>query len=685
MSRPAAIRREPSAVQLCHHALALHSLRMVDLKPSAPSSAASSRRVNGRLLAFRSLLTCGCLMLAAVSAADNGSQPAPQELRRLSLEELMNIDVTLTARRAEPLATTPAAVAVLTAEEIRRSGVTTIADAVGLIDGVHAARFNNGTWSITARGFNAVAANKMLVMIDGRTVYSPLFSGVFWNAIDYTLEDIERIEVVRGPGATLWGANAVNGVVNIVTRRAHDTTGTYLQVGSGNEDPAAAEVRYGGRVGGSAYRVYGKYAVRGAQVLSDGSSANDRRRRQQVGFRIDRGTGDATLMLKGDLFASSDRFPDRPEGDFTTADVQARWTRPFSNRSALQVQSYVNHEYRRIPLQLTHRLTTFDADVQHELATERHAAVWGGGVRVNHDSTRGSPVLSFEPASRTYAVLNTFVQDDFAIVPGRLFVTPGVKAERNPFSGFELQPGVRARLVLPRQQMLWGSVARAIRRPTRFEDDLVVSAPSGIVLVRGTGDFEPERLIATEVGYRIRPTTTFSAEMTAFVHHYDRLRSQDAPASGPPVPLTIGNSLNGTSHGVEIAATIQPADWWRAHLSYVGQRVSITRDPGSRDISGGTAESNDPPHQFAARGSFDLPRRLQFDVRFRSVASLPNPQVPRFSELGLRLGWTPIPLLELALTGDDLLHARHPEFNPTARGFEEFERSVRVTAALRVR
>jgi iron complex outermembrane receptor protein len=632
------------------------------------------------LLAVAALVSLACSARAASAGA---AQAAPQDLRRLSLEELMNVDVTLTARRPEPLSATPAAVTVVTGDEIRRSGVTTIADAIGLADGIHSARFNNGTWSITARGFNAVTANKMLVMVDGRTVYSPLFSGVFWNAIDYTLEDIDRIEVVRGPGATLWGANAVNGVINIVTRRAQETQGAYLQASSGNEDPAEANVRFGGTAGRNAYRVYGKYVVRDQQVLSTGDPAGDRRQRGQVGFRLDRGGGDATFMAKGDFFAASEDQPDRPSADFSVADVQLRWTRAVSPRSGLQIQSYLNHERRDVPLQLRHHLTTFDADVQQSFDVGRHSFVWGGGFRFNQDSTHGTDVFGFDPAGRSYPVYNSFIQDDLAIVPAKVFVTPGVKIEHNAFSGFELQPGVRARVMLPRAQMLWGSLARAGRRPTRFEDDIVVGAPNGVVLIRGNDDFEPEELIAAEVGYRMQ-AGWFSADATVFGHFYDRLRSQEAPPSGA-LPLTVGNTLNGTAHGVELAATVQPTTWWRVHASYTGQEVSITRDPGSRDVGGGTSESNDPPHLFALRSAFDLARQIELDIRLRSTASLPNPPVPGFTELAVRLGWKPIPALELALVGDDLLHASHPEFNPTARGFEEFERSIRLTAALRLR
>ncbi|MGE3402454.1 MAG: TonB-dependent receptor plug domain-containing protein [Vicinamibacterales bacterium] len=625
------------------------------------------------------------LLLAVPVAAAAGAQPGQAELKRLSLEELMAVDVTLTSRQPEPVGMTAAAVSIVSAEDIRRSGVTTIPDALALATGVHVSRFNNGSWSISTRGFNATTANKLLVMIDGRTVYSPLFSGVFWNTIDYTLEDIERIEVVRGPGATLWGANAFNGVVNIVTRHSADTQGTFAQIGGGNEDPLLAEARYGGTRGATTYRVYGKFAVRASQVFTDGSSTGDRRQRGQVGFRLDRGGDGGSLLLKGDLFYSTNDFPDRPDGSFLFGNVQGRWTRRLSDRADVQVQTYLNHEHRVVPEQLSHRLTTFDVDTQQTYTTPRHALVWGGGLRINHDTTEGSRVLAFAPAARTYPVVNGFIQDQVAVVPDALFVTGGVKVEHNTFSGGEVQPGVRVRWLLPRGQTLWGSLARAVRRPTRFESDVRASAPNGLLLARGNPEFQAERLIATEAGYRVRPTPMVALDIVAFHHAIDRLRSQDAPPGVPPFPVVVGNTLNGQASGVEVSVTLQPRDWWRADLSYTGQDVTITRDAGSRDVGRGVSEANDPAHQVAFRNSLDLPGGVEFDVRWRRVAALPAPIVPAYAELGLRLGWQAAPRVSLALVGEDLLHDHHAEFNPTVRGYEEFERSVRAVVTVRSR
>ena len=628
-------------------------------------------------------LTLSFAMTLLVGAG-HAAEASAQDLKGLSIEQLMQIDVTLATRRPEPVATAPTAISVITGDDIRRSGVTTLADAIALADGVHVARFNNGTWSITARGFAAVAANKMLVMIDGRTVYSPLFTGVFWNAVDYELEDIDRIEVVRGPGATLWGANAVNGVINVITRSSRDTQGVFAQVGGGNEDPADAELRYGGRLGAASYRAYAKYVVRDAQKFSTGASAGDRRSREQAGVRVDGGTeATGAWLFKADLFHSTDALADRPNGEFTVGSLQSAWSRAFSSRSHLQVTGYFNHEYRRIPLQLTHWLNTVDVDAQHALTLTRHSIVWGGGFRLNADRTEGAGSISFDPPNRTYPVSNVFVQDEIALVPSAVYVTAGGKFEHNTFSGGEWQPNLRARWLLPRRQTVWGSIARAVRRPTRFEDDIIVRLPNGVVAVTGNKDFQAETVVASEAGYRVQPISALAIDATMFHDNYDRLRSQEAATGLLPIPVTVGNTQNATSNGLELALDLQPIPAWRTHASYTFLDLTFSKEPGSRDIGGSATEANDPRHVLTLRTSADLPHRLEADLRWRSIAALPLPRVPAYSELDARLGWHASRRIDLSLVGQDLRHARHPEFNPVTAGFEEFERAVRAVITAR--
>lgn len=606
-----------------------------------------------------------------------------QDVKALSIEELMNVDVTSASRREEPVGRTAAAVSVITRDDIRRSGVTTLADALLLADGVAVARFNNGTWAITPRGFNQNTANKLLVMVDGVTQYSPLFSGVFWNTLDYVLEDIDRIEVIRGPGAALWGANAVNGVVNIITRSARDTGGTFAAVSGGNEDHGIAEVRIGATPsGGPAWRVYGKFADRDAQKLAGGGTSGDGIRRGQAGFRLDGGAPDATSwLIKGDLFHSRDQLLDRPDGAFTNGSLQARWTTLLAPASRLTLQTYFRREFRRIPGQLTHHVDTIDVDAQHAWSHRRHQLIWGGGLRLNSDGTEGGTVR-FDPPDRRYEVANVFAQDEVTVVPNRVFATIGAKWEHNAFSGGELQPNVRARIHLSRTQMAWGAVSRAVRRPTRFEADLVIPAPDGSILIQGNENFAAESLVALEAGYRAQPFRVLSLDIAVFHHTIDNLRSEEAT---PVVifPLTIGNSLIGHAHGIETTINVQPVPAWRTHVSYTWLATTTERAPGSRQFDLGSSEADDPPHQFHVRSSLDLPRHVEVDVLLRAVSALPDPAVPGYTELTLRAGWFPVTKVELWAAGQDLLHDQHPEFGPPLPTRVEFERAVRGGVAFR--
>ena len=596
----------------------------------------------------------------------------------------MQVEVLVAARQPESADSAAAALSVISRDDIRRAGVTTIADALALADGVHVARFNNGTWAITARGFNANTANKLLVMVDGRNEFTPLFAGVFWNTIDYVLDDIERIEVIRGPGATLWGANAVNGVVNIVTRHSRDTKGMLLSVGAGNEDPALVDLRYGGGSETTSYRVYGKFAQRDAQQFSTGGSSGDRRRRGQVGMRLDGTRGTATeWMLKADAFHSRDGFVDRRDGEWTGIAVQGRVTRQLSPTSTLQLQSYYRREYRNIERQLTHHLDTIDVDFQHTWKPRRNQFIWGAAARSNQDATFASSVIRFEPTNRGYPLLSAFAQNEFALGQDALFVTAGVKVEHNAFSGMDWQPTARVRWPLPRNQTLWGSVARATRRPTRFDDDIALLAPNGAVFVQGSDAFRSEVMTGWEVGYRVRPVAQIFIDVTGFAQGYDFLRSQEAPLVGL-IPITVGNTLLGNSRGMEVAVIVQPVNRWRLQFGFTGLDVDVTRASGSRDVSGGVNEANDPSFWWTLRSSIDLAKNLEVDAWLRGVDDLPNPTVPAYAELNARVGWRVGPRLELALVGQDLLRAHHAEFGTSLPRRIEFERSVRVQMTYRI-
>jgi len=619
----------------------------------------------------------------AIVAAEARKQPKAQDLKRLTLEELMTLEVTLATRQPEPLSSAAAAISVITRDDIRRAGVTTIADALSLATGVHVARFNNGTWAISARGFNANTADKLLVMVDGRDEVTPLFTGVFWNILDYVLDDIDRIEVIRGAGATLWGANAVNGVVNVVTRHSRDTRGTLISAATGNEDPGIVEARYGGGSDGRSYRVYGKFADRDAQLLSTGSSGNDRRRRGQAGLRVDATQGRNGWMFKSDVFQSRDDFSDRRDGEFGLATASGLFTRQLTPGSRLQVSSHYRREYRNVERQLTHYLDTFDVDLQHSTPVAgSHAIVWGAAYRFNRDKTYGSDAVRFDPVSRSYPLYSAFAQDEWSVLPRSLFLTAGVKIEHNAFSGADLQPHLRVRWVMTPRQTLWGALARAARRPTRFDDDIAVGRIGGVPIVQGSDDFTSEIMRGVEVGYRAQVAHSLSLEATTFLQRYDRLRSQEAPSVGS-IPLTIGNTLDARSSGLELSAVVQPFTRVRLTSNYSYLSVRITKTDSSRDVSNGISEGNDPHHLFSTRVAVDLPHALEVDAWIRHVSALPNPVVPAYTELNARFGWRPSRRVEVALVGQDLLNSSHPEFGPILPPRVEFQRSVRAVLTFR--
>ncbi|MDP2054844.1 MAG: TonB-dependent receptor, partial [Acidobacteriota bacterium] len=412
--------------------------------------------------------------------------------------------------------------------------------------------------------------------------------------------------------------------------------------------------------------------------------AENSRRRAQVGLRLDSTRGGSQWLFKADAFHGRDQFPDRRDGEWTEINVQGRVTRELSRTGQLEVQSYYRREYRNVERQLTHHLDTGDLDVQYSAQpSARHAVVAGAGVRFNHDQTYGSPTLSFDPASRRYGLITAFAQDEFAVRPGSVFVTAGLKVERNSFSGADWQPNVRARWMAPHRQVFWGSVARAVRRPTRLDDDVRVTTESGVLLIQGGDTFESEEMVGWELGYRARPLPAMTLDVTTFGNRYGNLRSQDAPAVGV-LPITLANTLIGKGRGVETSATVQPGLGWRVQASYTWLDTDITRAEGSRDVTGGASEANDPGYLVTLRAGVSLPRNVEADLWWRAVGALPDPAVPAYAELNARLGWRPNDRIELALVGQDLLHARHPEFGAAVPQRVEFERSVRATLSVRL-
>jgi iron complex outermembrane receptor protein len=634
--------------------------------------------VIARYAALAVLALAASLAARRAEAQTPDTLPSPGALKRLSLEELMNIEVTSVSRRPEKLSTTASAIQIITGDDIRRSGAASLVDALRLSPNLQVAQANSSQWAVSARGFNNVLANKLLVLIDGRTVYTPLYAGVFWDVQNVALEDVDRIEVISGPGGALWGANAVNGVINIVTKSAAETQGLAVEGGGGTELHAFGTLRYGGRLGaGPAYRVYGTGFGRGATLTRDGADAGDAWGLGQGGFRMDwGGDGSDALTVQGDYYEGR---PD-PDGN---ADIIARggnalgrMTRTLAGDGELQLQLYYDRTHRDLGNGFTEDLSTYDLDGQHRFHLgKRQEIVWGLGYRLMDHETRNLELFAFEPAHKLLHLFSGFIHDEIVLVDRRLRAALGVKLEHTTYTGIEVQPSGRLAWTPNERHTVWSGISRAVRTPARIDRDLRLYAAPGLPIISGA-DFESENVLAVELGWRAQPTGAFSFSLSTFYNEYDDLRSAEP---GPPplfIPITFANGVQGHTYGVELGSVVQVSPRWRLRGGYTFLKKKLSVAPGSNDLNGASAESNDPEHQFLMQSSADLPGRVSLDAVVRAVDELPDPRVPGYVDLDLRLAWSPNDRLELSVTGQNLFHGEHAEFTPASPSPRRIERGV---------
>ena len=621
-------------------------------------------------------------MVCALCPGRADDVAAPRELESASIEELMNVRVTTVSRGESTIGKSPAAAFVITTEMIRRSGATSIPEVLRMVPGLQVARIDSHRWAIGVRGFNQEFSNKLLVMIDGRAVYSPLFSGVRWDQHDPMLEDIERIEVVRGPAAALWGANAVNGVINIISKSARDTQGTLVTGGWGNEEPGFGAIRFGGMMGEEIfYRAYAKAQSLGDTKFPDGSASEDAWKRFQAGFRIDAyPNGENRFTLQGDVGFGEPRELFNPFGTTAivpdtirhlTANVLGRWTRTLGPDSDFTLQAYYDFSKREVFNQ-TERLGTFDLDFQHHLRLGvRHALTWGGGYRITMDDIVFAAPISFDERYRNIHLGRLFLRDDIKLVDERLTLTLGSQIEYYSFSGFDYQPTGRLTWTPTARQTAWAAVSRALRTPSRADNDLRVTTAIPPTSILPNTDLNPERVHSYELGYRAQLHERFSVDLAVFYSDYDRLRSREILAPG----VTMRDEkIHGETYGGEIALSWQPTGWWhlRAAYSYLQIQLHNARD-GTDATTTRLDEGRNPEHQASLHSSWDITRSVNLDATVRYVDQLrsvaPFPDIPSYVELDLRLAWRPHPNLELAVVGLNLLDSSHPEFLPGAFGF----------------
>jgi iron complex outermembrane receptor protein len=620
---------------------------------------------------FSALVPAGLwLAAAALHAQPAAPLPTPSALKKLSVEQLMDIEVTSVSKRPEKLSETASAIQVVTADDIRRAGATSLPEALRAASNLEVAQIDSRQWAISARGFNNVFADKMLVLIDGRSVYTPLYAGVYWDVQDTMLEDLDRIEVISGPGATQWGANAVNGVINLTTKGAKDTQGSLVTAGGGSELRSSAAARYGGQIApGVYYRVYAKYFDRGDSVRTNGNKSNDAWRAGQVGFRTDWDAAAGNqFTLQGDGYDGTEGQTGPDNIRVNGADVLGRWSRTLAENSDIKLQAYYDRTHRRIPGSFTQNIDTYDLDFQHRCPFgAAHDLVWGLNYRLVNDGVQNTPANAFLPPRVKRQWFSGFLQDEIALVPDRLHATLGTKVEHNDYTGFEIQPSIRLAWRPAKTQTVWTALSRAVRTPSRIDRDLFSPATPPFRIAGGK-NVVSEKLLAGEFGYRVQLEPSLALSLATFYNAYDDLRSLEPLTPPLAFPVEASSGLRGHSGGAELTADWRVTGAWRLRAAWTELRVRSEPQPGTRDRSTRDSIARDPNHQIFLRSQLDLSARWEWDLALRYVSAIGNQNLPGYTEADARLGWRPTPRWELSLDGQNLLHAHHPEFNgPGAR------------------
>lgn len=626
-------------------------------------------------------MTSLCPLLVAMTvsnAAGAADTQIAKNLFSLSIEELGNIEITSVSRRAEKLSDAPASIYVITGEDIRRSGVTSLPEALRLAPNLHVARVNTGQYAISARGFNSGIGNKLLVLIDGRAIYTPLFSTVNWDSHYVVLEDVERIEVISGPGGTLWGANAVNGVINVITRSSKDTQGSLVAVGGGN-DETGATARYGGSVGSSgSYRVYGTGFTRQNSFRDDGQRVADGWETGQTGFRSDWGNKKREFTLQGDSYRGKADPGALGSPKIAGSNILARWNERFSETSNFHLQAYYDVTVRDDQLTYRDEAKTIDIEFQHSFAASINKILWGGGYRHAHDETQthfGSIIFLpqvFIPAERSLEWGNLFVQDEIAL-SSTVTATLGLKVEKNDYTGKEYLPSARLGWKLSEDQLIWLAFSRAVRAPARVDRDYYVylSLPGFPLfpVIRGGPDFQSEIAKVAELGYRSQPSSDVSYSVTTFYSKYEKLRS------GQPPVAFVQNKMGGITYGAEAWGSYQASSDWRLSAGYTIFVSHLKLDIDSTDPDGPKNQGNDPRNTWQLRSAWNITDQHQLDLMVRHVSTLPDPHVPSYTALDGNVNWRVQPGVDVSLAMRNIIGPSHPEFG-SLPGRSEFDRSV---------
>jgi iron complex outermembrane recepter protein len=637
------------------------------------------------------------LLCLALSALGQRTDP-PANIYDASLDELMNVRVTSASKKEQSISKVAAAIFVITPDDIRRSGATNIPDLLRMVPGVDVAQINAHTWAISARGFNGRFANKLLVLVDGRSVYSLTYSGVFWDQLDVPLADIDRIEVIRGPGATVWGANAVNGVINIITKSSKETQGGLVEAAGGTSLAAQGLVQYGATAGSSGhYRVFGSTSDYRANTTAQGGSGQDPWHLFHGGFRSDwQLSSRDSLTVQGDLFSDIEHQTYASFASLQTLNLAqfdeldeshggnmlGRWTRKLSLRSDFSLQMYFDRNRTQL-YGGRYNVDTLDFDFQHHLELGgRHDIVWGLGYRSIPGTSLPGYAGEFLPPNHTNFLASGFLQDEISL--GKSFwLTVGTKYEYNDYNGSGFEPSIRALWSPNARHSVWAAVSGALRDPSREDESIKLylgsSAPSpatagltALFTFLGNSSIRAERLTAYESGYRYELNKWLSLDLATFYDQYRRLIAVDSSApylSLDPMPLhlvvpsTPENKLNGNVYGAEVSANINISSHWKLSPDYSWLRMNLHQEPGSNDPNPQIIQGDGPEHQFGIRSYLSLPERFTFDTSLAFVGALADQKVPSYNRLDARLARTFGESLELSVVGQNLLDNRHLEFN----------------------
>jgi iron complex outermembrane receptor protein len=609
-----------------------------------------------------------------------------EQLKSLGLEELTEVrifdpEAGLAARKVQRLTETAAALFVITQEDIRRAGITHLAEALRMVPGIQVARIDANKWAISARGLNGQYTSKLLVMVDGRSVYTQLRSEVYWDVQDLLIEDIEHIEVIRGPGASLWGANAVNGVINIVTKSAKTTQGTLLTTHFGsNEEKAIVGIRYGGELeNGLAYRIYGKFYDHDNFVNAQGQEHNDNWDMKRGGFRLDwENSTDNTFTFQGNaykgvlqqkLFEANTFSILNDQANVEGLNLLGRWQRDFTNGDLI-LQTYLDHTERE-DASLGEVRKTYDIDFQHRWQrNDKQEFIWGLGFRHTRDHITSFIGLQYEPEKRGDNLFSAFLQGEFLLHPD-LKLTAGTKVERNDYTGFEIQPTLRGLWTLNPQHSLWAAISRAVRTPSRSDDDAHLNMIDPLLSLQinalGSRNFQSEELLAYELGYRFKLAKQFLFDTSLFFHQYDQLRNINGvnfnPLTRPPtMTFKTNNNMEGEIFGLELATHWQVFDTWRLVSTYSYLQVQLHLNSEQQSLLGETEEHETPHHQATLRSLLTLPHHLEFDTALYYVDNISKLSVPNYLRADIRLGWKPLSALDLSLGVRNLFDKQHREF-----------------------